>query len=296
MERRLAPDEAVEELNQRLRWVMRNTVGLFRLVADGRVDAKGAGVLVIIGTERFIFTARHVVAGIIGTSNPAVACLFPLNPNSEAVMGLAVPAERIDISAARIAWGSEGLDAAALTLPALENIPVDRFIDGTRHAEVTREKLKKNWTDLTSDDGYVPFLVCGFPNLGDMADFSTRSHLLSSVSFIAEVSSWDEWHWEPGGARCPQCHLDLSAIDDAPTVPGLNKWDLHVEEAARTATSEVENEAFGGISGGPVFWVAGDGSFLSGIVKEGGRMHGVPRVIASSWDDVYHAFLDSRNS
>lgn len=296
MEGRLAQEEAVEELNRCLRWVMRSTVGIFRLAADGRAVAKGAGVLVRIGTNRFVFTAHHVTAGTIGTANPAVACLFPLNPSSEAVMGLAVPPEIIDLSSARIAWGNEELDAAALSCPALENIPGERFIDGPKDAGVTREKLKKKLAELTSDDSFVPFLICGFPNLGEMADFSTRCHLLSGVSFTGEVSNWDEWHWEPGTSRCPQCHFDLSTIDDSTTVSGLNPWDLHIEEAARTSTSEVENEAFGGLSGGPVFCVVSDGCILSGIVKEGGRMFGTPRAIASSWDDVYHAFLDSQKT
>jgi len=284
--------ETVAELNRRIPRILRAVVGLFGLSDDGRAIAKGTGVLVRIGSRRLVFTASHVVTGTTGAALPTVLCLFPLGANSEAVTGCFLPPQMFDVSSSSIVWMNKELDVAVLAIPELEEIPVSRFVDGEGDAIITRTKLKPRWREFTSDDAYVPFMVCGFPNLGVDIDFDNRCHIVSCLPSIAEISSWDDSVWTPGDHPPPQCHFDLSSIDSSPAAPDLSPWDTHIEQATRLTPSEIENEAFGGISGGPVFCIE-TGEFLCALVKEGGRVFGPVRVIASSWDDVYYAFLDA---
>ncbi|MHB1844737.1 MAG: hypothetical protein ACYCWW_07880 [Deltaproteobacteria bacterium] len=191
-----------------------------------------------------------------------------------------------------VVWESEDFDAAVIPAPpSAIGAPEATFFDGMAHAATTLH-LRSHWRKYDSSETSLPYFILGFPNFGHLRDEMARIETLSALPLPGYLTQLEQQAWDGLVRPVPQMILEVDAEKPALVEPGI---DERAQEYARRLhdTPDGAPEPFGGFSGGAVVVVGRDGEHLIGMIKEGGRLFGARRVVASAWDDVVTAFTSS---
>jgi hypothetical protein len=254
-----------------------DTLGCLMAVdADGRCAGLGTVTLVHSGTEKLLLTADHVVSGLEAGAF-ALKLLVNRGPASDQV-------HEFDYSLS-VRWRSKQLDVAALAPPTgLVDDPYARWFD-LRVQRTMLTKLRSIRDKYDNEDESLPYYIVGIPNFGRAKFEEARIEIMGLIPLPVYISQLERKPWSGNPSVVPQMHLEVDAerLDPDFKPADLARAVLH-ERLSNNPPKD--SQALGGLSGGPVVLLAGDGDFLLGIVKEGSIIFDQKRAVATPIDDL----------
>lgn len=264
---------------------------LYGIGPAGEAVDRGTVAFIQLAERKLLITAHHVIAERKFPNARCVVSLVPPEPIEAPMMNSVVrkAAEFEIVLGHATVWADEGMDIAVLTPPeGLLSSPAARWFDADLCAMATTRTVRTKWKAAYDEGAPLSCEAFGFPNMGHVVNIDQKVDLLSAIPIPAFITAMNP-HSSGTIGLCDEISVELDLTPAAAsTAPNGDLLSAVAQKLAGGA--DQREDAFGGYSGGPLVFVAMDGTCIFATITGGGKMFGQSKLIATGFDDAIHAF------